>query len=133
KRRIRAAPPGERYFSVASEEPATRDVRTTHKSRGRKNASSIEENHRRDPASQKGRSRRTPAGITGSARGNAPTGFHGQSTGSSQAGGSSDPRNRQQEGDATSGVQNRRVHRLPVPRRRPNLCHRGAGGRGRQA
>src|SRR2546428_1258478 len=83
KRRIRAAPPGERYFSVASEEPATRDVRTTHKSRGRKNASSVEENHRRDPASQKGRSRRTPAGITGSARGNAPTGFHGQSTGAS--------------------------------------------------
>jgi len=59
--------------------------RETHaKSRGRKNAPSVEENHRHEPADEENLSGRPPEGI--SPRGDAPWGPRGQDTRPAQAG-----------------------------------------------
>src|SRR5215469_17052674 len=76
--------------------------RETHaNSRGRKNAPSVEENHRLEPTDQKELSRRPPEGI--SPRRIAPREPRGQDTCPAQAGRRSFPRNDQQESDPASG------------------------------
>ena len=55
-------------FFAHSEEPSTRDVRSTQNSRGRKNTPSPEEDHRLYAATQEDLRRRTPENTTSARR-----------------------------------------------------------------
>ena len=84
-------PRWERYFSAHSEEPSTRDVRSTQESRGRKSAPSVEEDHRRRAATQEDLRRRPSTENSAGARGFAsprPDPQGGSRKGGSHKGGS---------------------------------------------
>src|SRR5215510_2468366 len=105
KHRTRAAPPWGALFFGSFPRNLNQGRETHANSRGRKNAPSVEKDHRREPADQKNVSGLPPEGFARFPCGATPESPRGQAVSPPQAGRRSFLRDDQQEGDPASGLQ----------------------------
>src|SRR5207245_7052730 len=104
EQRTRAAPPWGALFFGSFPRNFNQGRETHANSRGRKNAPSVEKDHRREPADEKNVSGPPPEGVTHLPCGPAPASPRGQTIRPPQAGRRSFLRDDQQEDDPASGL-----------------------------